>query len=167
MPPSLAVVQAAIDRARRLGLPIEPPVVGRTSSPGPLSGVERGGFDSLIREAAAREGIDASLVKAVARTESNLDPDAVSPAGAKGVMQLMDATARSLGVTNSFDPAQNIAGGAKYLKQMLDRYGGDVKRALAAYNAGPGAVDAYGGIPPYAETRAYVDRVLAFARKDR
>jgi soluble lytic murein transglycosylase-like protein len=169
---SLAAVQSAIDRARRAGETITPPVIGRVVSQaasfaGSLgsAGSMAGGstsFDDVIKQAAAKEGIDPTLVKAVARAESNLNPGAVSSAGAKGVMQLMDGTARELGVRDSFDPAQNIAGGAKYLKQLLNRYGGDVKRALAAYNAGPGAVDASGGIPPYAETQAYVQRVLRF-----
>ena len=121
-------------------------------------------FDELLTQAAAKEGIDASLLKAVARAESNLDATAVSSAGAKGVMQLMDGTARELGVTNVYDPAQNIAAGAKYLKQMLTRYGGDVTRALAAYNAGPGNVDAHGGVPPFAETQGYVQKILRTVR---
>lgn len=158
MPEVLSVLQAAIDRARQLGQPIMPPINRPISaSSAPLSG---GSFDELLTQAAAREGIDASLLKAVAKAESNLDPTAVSSAGAKGVMQLMDGTARELGVTNAFDPAQNIAAGAKYLKQMLNRYGGNVSTALAAYNAGPGNVDAHGGVPPFAETQAYVQKIL-------
>lgn len=165
---SLTTLQAAIDQARRLGRPLAAPIIRRTdgTSPGGLSGGTRGSggsstrFDDLIRAASAREGVDPALVKAVAQTESAFDPNAVSSAGAKGLMQLMDGTARSLGVANAFDPAQNVAGGAKYLKQLIGRYGGDVQRALAAYNAGPGAVDAAGGIPPYAETNNYVQRVL-------
>ena len=173
MPEALSALQVAIDRARQLGQPIAPPIVRPTSSdasptPGRPVRAERvqahGSFDELLTKAAAKEGIDASLLKAVARAESNLDPTAVSAAGAKGVMQLMDGTARELGVTNAFDPAQNIAAGAKYLKQMLTRYGGDVTSALAAYNAGPGNVDAHGGVPPFAETQAYVQKILRTVR---
>ena len=171
----LTALQAAIDRARQLGQAIIPPIV-RTSAPETPSTVgtvsapltpKGSSFEALLSQAAAKEGIDASLLKAVARAESNLDPTAVSPAGAKGVMQLMDGTARELGVTNVFDPAQNIAAGAKYLKQMLTRYGGDVTRALAAYNAGPGTVDAHGGVPPFAETQAYVQKILSSVRAPR
>jgi soluble lytic murein transglycosylase-like protein len=167
MTTNIAAVQAALDKARRLGTVIEPPLIpkeqgtSRSSSAPHAAGTSHASFEHLIREAAAREGVDAGLVRAVAQAESNFNPNAVSSAGAKGIMQLMDGTARSLGVTNSFDPAQNIAGGARYLKQMLTRYGGDVRHALAAYNAGPRAVDQHRGIPPYAETQTYVQRVLA------
>ena len=166
MSPSIAAVQAAIDRARRLGQPIAPPVApraGSVSSVPSRSSAPPGvsSFGDLIREASTREGVDPALVSAVVSAESGFNPQAVSAAGAKGLMQLMDGTARSLGVRDAFDPAQNIAGGVKYLRQMLDKYGGDVKRAVAAYNAGPGAVDNYGGIPPYAETQSYVQRVLS------
>jgi soluble lytic murein transglycosylase-like protein len=119
-----------------------------------------GSFDEELRTAAAREGIDADLVRAVAKVESGGNANAVSHAGAKGLMQLMDGTARSLGVTDSFDPGQNAAGGAKYLRQMLNRFGGDVTKALAAYNAGPGTVEKFGGVPPYSETQGYVRKVL-------
>jgi soluble lytic murein transglycosylase-like protein len=163
MPEPLSLLQHTLDRARALGQPIVPPVIRREAAD--ITTVPTGGsFDELLAQAAAKEGIDASLLRAVATAESGLDADAVSGAGAKGVMQLMDSTARSLGVRDSFDPAQNIAGGAKYLKQMLTRYGGDVSRALAAYNAGPGAVDSFGGVPPYAETQSYVEKVLRLAR---
>ena len=167
MPEALVSLQVAIDRARQLGQPIAPPIVRRTPAAAeltPPAAASVGSFDELLTQAAAKEGIDASLLKAVARAESNLDATAVSGAGAKGVMQLMDGTARELGVTNAFDPAQNIAAGAKYLKQMLNRYGGDVTRALAAYNAGPGNVDAHGGVPPFAETQAYVQKILRTVR---
>ncbi|MGE5620277.1 MAG: lytic transglycosylase domain-containing protein [Sphingomonadaceae bacterium] len=122
-------------------------------------------FEEMIRRAAQREGVDAHLVKAVVEAESGFDPLAVSSAGAKGLMQLMDETARSLGVRDSFDPAANLAGGAKYLRAMLDKFG-SVPLALAAYNAGPGAVEKYNGVPPYKETRNYVERVLALQQRN-
>lgn len=116
-------------------------------------------IDDLIRRAAEKYGIDPRLVAAIAETESNGNQHAISPVGAIGVMQLMPGTAAALGV-NPYDKAQNIEGGAKYLSQMLDTFGGDVRRAVAAYNAGPGAVQKYGGIPPYAETQNYVRKVI-------
>ena len=124
-----------------------------------------GDFDALITEASAKHGLSADLVRAVVQAESNFNPRAVSSAGAKGLMQLMDGTAKGLGVSDSFDPAQNIEGGVKFLRQMLDRYG-SVSLALAAYNAGPGAVDRYGGIPPYKETQLYVKRVLSLCEHE-
>jgi len=115
----------------------------------------------LVRQAAEAHGVDPALVAAVARAESNFNPAAVSPAGAQGLMQLMPGTARGLGVTDPFDPMQSLGGGARYLRAQLDRFG-DPALALAAYNAGPGAVSRAGGIPPYAETQAYVRRVLGY-----
>jgi soluble lytic murein transglycosylase-like protein len=109
---------------------------------------------------AARHGLDPALMDAVAHQESRFRPDAVSPKGAIGVMQLMPATAAALGV-NPWDVGQNIDGGARYLRAMLDRFGGDVALALAAYNAGPGAVERHGGVPPFAETRTYIARISA------
>jgi soluble lytic murein transglycosylase-like protein len=120
-------------------------------------------FATEISEAAARNGVDPKLLTGLIRAESNFDPSATSPAGAQGLTQLMPATAASLGVTNPLDPAQAIEGGAKYLRQQLDRFGGDATKALAAYNAGPGAVERFGGVPPYAETQAYVRKVLSYA----
>lgn len=117
-------------------------------------------FDDLIVSAARKHGLDPSLLKAVAQAESNFAPAAVSQAGAKGLMQLMDATAQNLGVSNVFDPTQNIEGGAKFLRQLLNRYQGNEVLALAAYNAGPGAVDRWNGVPPYQETQTYIPRIL-------
>ena len=119
-------------------------------------------MDAIFEEAASTYGVSVDLLKAVAKAESNFNPSAVSHAGAIGVMQLMPATASSLGVADPFDARQNIMGGAKYLKSNLEKYGGDVSLALAAYNAGPGSVAKYGGIPPYAETQNYVKKVTSY-----
>lgn len=117
-----------------------------------------------LEGASQKTGIDQSLLQAVVQAESGGNPEAVSPAGATGLMQLMPNTARGLGVDPT-DPKQNVEGGARYLRQMLDRYG-DLPRALAAYNAGPGAVDKHGGIPPYRETQHYVQKVLDLYREN-
>ena len=116
-----------------------------------------------IDAAAQKYGLDPALLRGLIRQESNFDPNAGSPAGAQGLCQLMPGTAAALGCTNVHDPAQNIDAGARYLRQQLDAFGGDVTKALAAYNAGPGAVKRYGGVPPYAETQNYVRQVQAYA----
>ena len=117
----------------------------------------------VIHSAAQKYAVDPKLVSAVAEVESGGDQNAVSPAGAVGVMQLMPETAAGLGV-NPYDMKSNVEGGAKYLREMLDTFDGDVKKAVAAYNAGPNAVKAYGGVPPYAETQNYVTSVLDIYR---
>jgi len=120
-------------------------------------------YQSEIDAAAAQNGLDPSLLASVIAQESGFDPNATSAAGAQGLMQLMPSTAASLGVTNPFDPTQSIDAGARYLRSQIDRFGGNVSLGLAAYNAGAGAVERYGGVPPYAETQNYVHEVLARA----
>ena len=120
-------------------------------------------FDGLIGLSARKYRVQPALVKAVIAAESNFDPAAVSVKGAQGLMQLMPATAASMGVIDPLEPDENVRGGVAYLRAMLDRYG-ELERALAAFNAGPTSVDRYGGVPPYPETQDYVQRVLAYYR---
>lgn len=117
-------------------------------------------IDRLVQSNSQTWGVDPNLIRAVMANESGFDPNATSKTGAQGLMQLMPETAASLGVTNAYDPEQNVWGGARYLRSMLDRFGGDVTKAVAAYNAGPNAVERHGGVPPYAETQSYVENVL-------
>ena len=116
-------------------------------------------IEEMIREVSTRYRVDPALVRAVIQTESNWNSTAVSSKGALGLMQLVPGTAQQLGVNNAFDPKQNLDGGVRYLHTLLERYNGDLDRALAAYNAGPGAVDRAGGVPRYRETREYVQKV--------
>jgi cell wall-associated NlpC family hydrolase len=132
-----------------------------TATTGELAG-EATPYDGMIVQAAHDAGIPPALLKAVAKAESGFNPNATSPAGAQGMMQLMPGTAAGLGVTNPFDPMQSLEGGARYLRRQLDAFGGDMQKAVAAYNAGPAAVTRYGGIPPYPETQAYVPRVMGY-----
>ena len=116
-------------------------------------------LDSIVQDAAQRHQLDPALVKAVINTESGWNPRAISPKGAVGLMQLIPATAQRYGVGNALDPAQNVEGGSKYLRSLLDRYNGDLTKSLAAYNAGERAVDLSNGVPAFAETRRYVQKV--------
>ena len=118
-------------------------------------------FEGLIKSASTKYNVDEDLIRSVMRQESGFNPNAVSVCGASGLMQLMPETAKDLGVKNIMDPEDNLMGGVKYLRQMLDRYDGNKTKALAAYNAGPGNVDKYGGVPPFAETQNYVKNILA------
>jgi soluble lytic murein transglycosylase-like protein len=117
-------------------------------------------IEQLVNANAGALGVDPALVKAIIANESGFDANATSKTGAQGLMQLEPQTASELGVANAYDPAQNIWGGTRYIKGLLERFHGDLRLAVAAYNAGPGAVEKYGGIPPYAQTQAYVENVL-------
>jgi len=119
-------------------------------------------YENIIRASADKYGVSKSLIKAVIQAESGYNPNAISVKGASGLMQLMPDTAKSLKVSNSFDPKDNVEGGVKYLRFLLDTFRGDVSLALAAYNAGLNKVARFGGIPPYPETRTYVNRVLSY-----
>jgi soluble lytic murein transglycosylase-like protein len=136
-----------------------------SGSTGSSFAVDSRAFDPIIAEVAGRYQMDRALVKAVIKAESGFQPRAVSRAGARGLMQLMPQTALLHGVRNIHEPSQNIEGGVQHLRMLLDRYGGNVPLALAAYNAGEGAVDQHGGIPPFPETRDYVWRVLQFRQQ--
>lgn len=131
--------------------------MGAATSARPLMGPE---LERLIADASAKHHVPDWLIRNVIRAESGGNPTATSGVGAMGLMQLMPGTAEGLGVTDAYDAAQNVDGGTRYLRQLLDRFGGDPTKAVAAYNAGPGAVERYAGVPPFAETQAYVKRVL-------
>jgi soluble lytic murein transglycosylase-like protein len=136
----------------------------RSCAPGGFTQAVRGALGELIRRESRSAGVDPALVTAVIANESGFDARATSRAGAAGLMQLMPATAAALGVTDRYDPAQNIRGGATYLRSLIDRFGADLPSVLAAYNAGPGAVESRHGPPPFPETQRYVARVLATYR---
>lgn len=124
-------------------------------------------YDSIISEASQKYNVDESLIRAVIRQESAFNPQATSYCGAQGMMQLMPETATELGVKNAYDPKDNIMGGTKYLSQLLNQFDGNMTKAIAAYNAGPGAVQQYGGVPPYPETQNYVDKVLGYYQQNK
>ena len=147
-------------RATQFSRQTQPLMTGWVQNDSPLA--------DLFNDAAREHGIDARLLAAVAHRESRGNPNAISPVGACGVMQLMPATARYLGVKDVFDPRQNVFAGAKYLRTLLDTFNGDLDLTLAAYNAGPGAVQRFHGVPPYRETREYVASIrTAYARSTR
>lgn len=122
-------------------------------------------LSEIFEEAAATYNVDVNLLTAMAKQESNFNPQSCSSSGAQGIMQLMPGTAKELGVKDAYDPYENIMGGAKYISRLLERYDGDTSLALAAYNAGSGNVAKYGGIPPFAETQNYVSKVLGYMQE--
>ncbi|MGA7411092.1 MAG: lytic transglycosylase domain-containing protein [Bryobacteraceae bacterium] len=156
-------VEFQSDQIERFEQPerIPPPTASVPVASTAVTVADRDTVRKLISSAAARHQIDPDFLASVVKAESAFNPTAVSIKGASGLMQLMPQTAAEMGVQNVFDPAANVEGGTKYLQQLLQRYDWDAVKALAAYNAGPQRVDQYGGIPPYAETRDYVSRVVA------
>jgi len=161
-PAAEAQIAIAVDsEGRRVFVNAEPPATRRGSAPSrnTASRSDADGLRRMVQEAADRHQVDPALVIAMIEAESSWNPRAVSPKGALGLMQLVPATAERFSVGDVFDPAQNIEGGVKYLRWLLERYNGDLEKTLAAYNAGEGAVDRAGGVPNYAETRAYVRKV--------
>lgn len=177
-PASAQIASVTANDGRRLFVNADPPVVAKLSAARPVNRsiylggeisftgqdrpamyLDRDGADKLVREAAERHKVDPALVRAVIETESNWNSTAKSRKGAMGLMQLIPSTAQRFGVNDAFNPGQNVDAGVRYLKVLLERYNGNLDLALAAYNAGEGAVDRAGGVPAYRETRNYVQRV--------
>jgi soluble lytic murein transglycosylase-like protein len=134
--------------------------IGAGEAPNAPAPVPPEQINALVQQNADIWQVDPALIKSIIANESSFNANATSPVGAQGLMQLMPETAATLGVRNPYDPAQNVAGGTRYLRSLLDRFNGDTRLAVAAYNAGPGAVEKYGDVPPYAETQSYVKNVL-------
>jgi soluble lytic murein transglycosylase-like protein len=153
------VLNAEVDQSNNTNI-ASPDVIGSVN--GKIS--YKGDFNQIIESTSKKYNINSSIIKAVIKAESNFDPSVVSSAGAMGLMQLMPDTALSLGVVEPFDPMENIEGGVKYLKDMLNKFGGNLELALAAYNAGPGNVTKYGGIPPFQETQNYVAKIMGYIK---
>jgi soluble lytic murein transglycosylase-like protein len=155
--PGPASFASIVTSAMSDGAPLQP-TQGRNVIPPPQ-------IEQLVNVNAGAWGVDPALVKAIIANESAFDANATSETGAQGLMQLEPGTAAELGVGNAYDPAQNIWGGTRYIRGLLERFHGDMRLAIAAYNAGPGAVEKYGGVPPYGQTQAYVENVLDSYRK--
>jgi len=153
-----SMVQAAMDPSPAPGSPASSGAGAPSDAPAMVPPAQ---IDQLVSQNAGRWGVDPALVKAIIANESGFNAHATSKTGAQGLMQLMPGTAAGLGVTDSYDPGQNVFGGTRYIRGLLDRFHGDMRLAIAAYNAGPGAVEKYNGVPPYAETQNYVQNVLA------
>jgi soluble lytic murein transglycosylase-like protein len=147
---------AAVQQA--MGQPGQPDSSAAPSAPAMVPPAQ---IEALVGNSSEQWGVDPALVKAIIANESGFNANATSSVGAQGLMQLMPGTAAGLGVSDSYDPAQNVSGGTRYIKGLLERFNGDIPKAVAAYNAGPGAVEKYGGVPPYPETQNYVQNVLA------
>ena len=156
------IVQRLADGTLKLVATGDPRPEGTAAVPRPSRPMSR--LEGLIERYARSQALDPQLVRAVVQAESGFDPQARSTKGAMGLMQLMPETARELGVSDPWDPEQNIRGGTRYLRQMLKRFGGDLEKALAGYNAGPSAVERHGGVPPFPETTRYIGKVLALYR---
>ncbi|MEO7424773.1 MAG: lytic transglycosylase domain-containing protein [Fibrobacteria bacterium] len=164
-----AQIYRSLSRQDGSGSGVLPPSIARISRPapaestavGPVPSLSHADLKPIVDQAASKYGVSANLIRSVIKAESNNQPHAVSGAGAKGLMQLMDTTATDMGVRDVFNVEDNILGGTRYLKMLLERFGGDETKALAAYNAGPGTVERYNGVPPFRETKAYVEKILA------
>jgi soluble lytic murein transglycosylase-like protein len=161
--PSPAPVATPVSAEAKNGAPASRPAPSAPPLVSSTNDTQRE-IQSAVRMASRKYGVPQQIIQSVIRCESNFNPDAVSHAGAQGLMQLMPLTAADLGVTDPFDIQQNVDGGTRYLREMLDRFEGNLEKSLAAYNAGPGTVIRYGGIPPYPETQAYVEKVIRLAQ---
>jgi soluble lytic murein transglycosylase-like protein len=161
-----SAASAPTDFATALAAATSSPTSAGSSLAG-AAGAAGGPYDAAIEQAALRNGVDPAVLHGLIEQESGFDPNAQSSAGASGLTQLMPGTASSLGVANPLDPTESIEGGARYLGQLTREFSGNTTEALAAYNAGPGAVRQYGGVPPYAETQSYVSKVIGYAESYR